>query len=478
MEKRETQMTKILVIEDEEAIRDEIVDWLQFEGYEVIGAENGLLGLDAAVRETPNLIVSDIVMPEMDGYGVLEALRADDNLALIPFIFLTARADHTDLRAGMELGASDYLTKPFTRHELLAAIQTQLARGGVVANLRQAKERADAILVSHPDAILIVNEDGRIETAVGGTERIFGHPPDTYEGQMAINLIDPLYTEQVEDALKELSPERSSISIELKVCETAREPFAAQLTLQSFAAYNDSRETLWYFRDTSHLKESEARTQRLVSNTTHELRTPLVSLRGFSEILLTRQLEPERQQRYLSLIHRQAVLLEEIVNDLLDVSRMGAGHAITIANDPVDLRAIIEGVLEAQVEIATDHHFELDFPALWPAVSGDAFRLEQVIRNLVSNAVKYSPTGGTVTIRGRIISGYGEISVQDQGIGMTPEQYQRLFEPFFRANDSIPGTGLGLTICKLIVEAHGGDIWADSLPGTGSTFFFTVPLME
>ncbi|MBL8163119.1 MAG: response regulator [Anaerolineae bacterium] len=121
-------MTKILVIEDEQVIRSEMVDWLQYENYEVIEAANGRQGLDAAIREIPDLIVCDIVMPQMNGLAVLQALRSNPDIAHIPFIFLTARANHESIQQGLELGANAYLTKPFTLDEVLGTIQTLIRK--------------------------------------------------------------------------------------------------------------------------------------------------------------------------------------------------------------------------------------------------------------------------------------------------------------------------------------------------------------
>lgn len=125
-------MTKILVIEDEDTIREEILDILEFEGYDAIGAEDGRAGVDLARLHHPDLILCDILMPELNGYGVLLALQVEPNTAAIPFLFLTAMADRSSVRKGMELGADDYLTKPFTNTELLAAIESRLERQTVV----------------------------------------------------------------------------------------------------------------------------------------------------------------------------------------------------------------------------------------------------------------------------------------------------------------------------------------------------------
>lgn len=132
-------MTKILVIEDADPLRNDILEMLSYEGFEVMGAENGLVGVEAARSYHPDLIVCDIMMPELDGYEVLEALRRDGKTAAIPFIFLTAKTDRVDVRHGMRLGADDYLTKPFMAAELLEAIHTRLEKRAALNKLAQAK---------------------------------------------------------------------------------------------------------------------------------------------------------------------------------------------------------------------------------------------------------------------------------------------------------------------------------------------------
>jgi two-component system, sensor histidine kinase and response regulator len=146
-------MTKILIIEDEQPILEEIMLCLEFEGYEPLGAEDGLSGVDAATHHHPDLILCDISMPAMDGYQVLQSVRSNHDLKLIPFIFLTAHGDRNFVRHGMELGADDYLTKPFTRSELLRAIRTRIERKSAIAETYQQEvenaKRELARLISH-----------------------------------------------------------------------------------------------------------------------------------------------------------------------------------------------------------------------------------------------------------------------------------------------------------------------------------------
>lgn len=145
-------MKRILVIEDEQSLRRDIMEMLAFEGYEVDGAENGAAGIAQAQRQLPDLIICDIMMPELDGYGVLDALRRNETTAAIPFIFLTARTDKGDRRQGMEQGADDYLTKPFTVQELLKSVDTRLRRRRDIEQVseRRLEDLRDSIILAMP----------------------------------------------------------------------------------------------------------------------------------------------------------------------------------------------------------------------------------------------------------------------------------------------------------------------------------------
>jgi signal transduction histidine kinase len=181
------------------------------------------------------------------------------------------------------------------------------------------------------------------------------------------------------------------------------------------------------------------------------------------------------------MINNQASQLASIIDDMLDISRLESGRGLEIKTEPFDMTNLTREVMQPLMETTPDRSFYcegLDSPT--PTL-GDPFRLAQVIRNLLSNAIKYSGPGDDITIRGKKTDHHLEISVIDTGIGMTAEQQRHLFQKFYRAdasNRSIGGTGLGLTICKLIVEGHGGEIWAESKLGRGTTFTFTIPLPD
>jgi len=233
-------------------------------------------------------------------------------------------------------------------------------------------------------------------------------------------------------------------------------------------------------QDVTRWREADRLKTQLLNTVAHELRTPLTSILGFSEILLNRQLSPARQWRYLHMINDQSARISEIVNDLVDVSRLEAGRGLDFNLELVYLGELMdEAVMSYDEDITANYEFQLDGFTELPPVKGDAFRLAQVCRNLVSNGIKYSPQGGKIIISGRLVPGYVEITVKDHGIGMTAEQQSYLFEPFYRAdtsNTAVEGAGLGLAISKLVIEQHGGRIWVESEWGAGTTVHFTLPV--
>ncbi|MGQ9627652.1 MAG: GAF domain-containing protein [Anaerolineae bacterium] len=230
------------------------------------------------------------------------------------------------------------------------------------------------------------------------------------------------------------------------------------------------------------LKEIDRMKSSFLSTAAHELRTPLTSIRGFSELLLVRKdIGPEERQQFLEFIHKQAVALTRLVDDLLDLSRIESGRGFHIAAEPVDMSQVIEENVRIFSEQSAIHSYRIVGPEKWPVLIGDKDKLSQVMRNLLSNATKYSPQGGEVVIEARNKEGYLEISVSDQGIGMSAEQVARIFEKFYRgdaSNTAIEGTGLGMVIVRHIVEGHGGKIWVESEQGVGTTVTFVLPLPD
>jgi signal transduction histidine kinase len=233
-------------------------------------------------------------------------------------------------------------------------------------------------------------------------------------------------------------------------------------------------------QDTQALSEANRLKAELLSTLAHEMRTPLTSIKGYSTALLMEDVsfDPQSQAEFLQIIDQECDVLQDLIHDLLESSIIDAG-LLRIEPQPVRLPRLAQAVVDDVARRTDKHRLLLDFQD-FPIVDADPQRIAQVLRNLLDNAVKYSPDGGVIVVRGEVNRDEVVISVADQGVGLAPADLNRLFEKFFRVKSGlvrhVVGAGLGLPICHTIVEGHGGRIWAESNVGEGTTLYFTLPL--
>jgi two-component system phosphate regulon sensor histidine kinase PhoR len=238
--------------------------------------------------------------------------------------------------------------------------------------------------------------------------------------------------------------------------------------------------TILIFHDLTRLKQLENARKDFVANVSHELRTPLSLIKGYTETLIDGAKEnPEVAAKFLATIDRNAERLKLLIEDLLTISELESGR-LRMNLQPVALRGVVSKVFSDLTSKAQARKVTLrdEVPEL--RVSGDADRLEQVLGNLVDNAIKYGAQSGTVIVAARALDGAQvEVCVQDDGPGIPADALERVFERFYRVDKARSreqgGTGLGLSIVKHIVQSHGGRVWARSEPGQGTRFFFTLP---
>jgi len=232
--------------------------------------------------------------------------------------------------------------------------------------------------------------------------------------------------------------------------------------------------------DVTHEREVDRMKTEFISTAAHELRTPLTSIIGFSDILANRgDISEEERKRFLSYINKQGIHLANIVSDMLDISRIESGRGLELNKAMCDVREVIEDVIPYFQGITLKHEFLVDLPDEPVELSIDREKIEQLVKNILGNAVKYSPDGGVISEAGEIIEDNFEVSIEDHGIGMTSEQVEKIFDKFYRVDTSgtaTEGTGLGMVIVKYIVEAHGGKVWVESEFGKGTTVRFTIPM--
>lgn len=233
-------------------------------------------------------------------------------------------------------------------------------------------------------------------------------------------------------------------------------------------------------RDVSQLQSVEAAGQALLAAVSHELLSPIAIIKGHAETLQDPAMRaiPELADSALRAIDEEAERLRRLVANLLDAAQAASGTLI-IERVPLALGPLLERIVDRFRGRSRRHQFVLSLPGPLPLVLGDRQRLESVLYNLLDNAVKYSPQGGQVLVRAVIHAQEVEVVVEDEGVGIHREDQARIFEPYYRAapdrRPPVAGSGLGLYLCRTIIDAHGGRIWVESRPGRGAAFHFTVP---
>jgi signal transduction histidine kinase len=218
---------------------------------------------------------------------------------------------------------------------------------------------------------------------------------------------------------------------------------------------------------------------RLMSIVSHELRTPLSSLLGFTELLLTGEFDPEQIREFLTTIYTESARMKDLLDEFLDMQRLESGR-VELDIKPCDFHEVLKYIITTFQGYAKDVQIITKVAPNMPLLKGDKSKIEQIMKNFVSNAIKYSPNGGDVQIFVSFDSKEATICIEDHGLGIPEEALSKLFEEFYRVERethiNIKGTGLGLSITKQLIEAHGGRVWVQSKLGTGSKFFFTIPL--
>lgn len=354
----------------------------------------------------------------------------------------------------------------------------------------------DEILISN--RLLLEREGHTVLTAANGEEALTLFQP----GAVQLVIVDYFMPQMSgEEVIREIRKRDEEVQILLQTGYSGEKPPREMLRSLAIQGYHDKSEgperlLMWVevalksYSQVQKVREAEqAKAQliererlkdELVSIVSHELRTPLTSLRGFAELMLKRVFPPEKQREFLTVIHTEAVRLTNLINNFLDLQRMEAGRQ-TYDFVTVDILSVVCDALSVFSHGANgSHHFFLDTPRSLPPVWADADRLRQVLTNFLSNAVKFSPQGGEIHVGARHDGDQITIWVTDQGVGISPENINKLFTKFYRVDNKetrhVGGTGLGLAIVKEIVEAHKGRVWVESTLGSGSTFFFAIPV--
>jgi signal transduction histidine kinase/DNA-binding response OmpR family regulator len=568
----------ILIAEDSPTQAEHLRHFLEQQGYQVVAAKNGREALELMARHKPHLLISDIVMPEMDGYELCQFIRSDPNLEDLPVIFLSVLSDPADIMKSLECGADGFIVKPFKAEPLLERIrlmsasrdlrkrqekpepvevafhgkkyrvkadrlqimnllvstyeatveknsqllkaQTELqSQAAELAAQGQELQRLASFSQMNPQPIVEININGRITyynqaalAALGKMGKVADlknfFPDDLreilatakqtgekhFQREVVVNgavffenihfaeqfkalrlyAVDITERQRQEEERQKLLAEQQALTEELTATNEELATQAEELTLQKeeLEKLNDNLRS-----EQQLLEMANEELESFSYSVSHDLKTPVRAIEGFSRMLLTEhagKLDAEGH-RLLQVITTNTQLMHHFIDDLLALSRLGRWQ---IRKSVVNLNSMARQVFEQLRAQQPERNLQLILTDLPPGL-GDQSLLYQVMQNLLGNAVKFtgSREAGVIEVGGRTGDKENIYYVKDNGVGFDERYASNLFRPFQRLHicAEYEGTGIGLAIVKRIIQRHGGRVWAEGQVGEGATFFFSLP---
>ncbi len=367
-----------------------------------------------------------------------------------------------------------------------AAIAVRNAQ--LYTRLRYEEHRLSAIIDSVADGILILGSDHRVEHCNPALARMLGTTKEAILRQPHQEVIrfsrvkEGMTLEQAEAGGWPLTP-NATLYVEGDLARNDQMPLPVGVTYAPLLTPEGNLvNVIASVRDITRFREAEELKSTFISIISHELKTPVALIKGYVGTLRREDAIWDRQvvEDSLAVIEEEADRLTQLIENLLDASRLQAG-ALSIHLADVALDALAKRIAERFQTQTTKHTIVVDFPEAFPIILGDEDRLSQVLSNLVSNAIKYSPEGGEIRIRGQVRPNQVIVCVSDQGPGIASEDIPYVFDRFYRSVDAsrkTKGAGLGLYLARAVVEAHGGRIWVDPRPGDGARICFSLPKAE
>jgi two-component system, OmpR family, phosphate regulon sensor histidine kinase PhoR len=473
----------ILVIDDEERVREGCRKVLTRDGYEVTIAASGEIGLDMIERRHYDIILLDLMMPSLSGFDVLAHVKTLHPDTVI--IVISGYATVENSIEAMKRGAFDFIPKPFSPEQLRVLTKKAIEYTRAMQDIADEKSRMRVLINRLTDGVMATDSAKRVVLANPAFLRLTGCREVEAVGREVGALIPNAQIEQMIDRSLSLSGDGLAELTEEICCEAEAGQTAPILNARCIPYIDRAGRnvgTITVLHDITTLKRMDQIKSEFVSMVSHEIRSPLNSVLAQMQIILD-GLAGEvtaRQQEILGRASAKVKSLVSLSSELLDLARIESG---LISQEMEQLN--LSDILTDQVSFhAAKAHGKGIALALEPlpelaSVFVDRRNMEEVFSNLISNAISYTPEGGTVTVAAAIEGGYLKASVSDNGIGMAPEDLGHIFNRFYRIkNDKtrfIIGTGLGLAIVKSIVEAHNGFIRVESEPDRGSTFHVYIP---
>ncbi|MFO0831526.1 MAG: ATP-binding protein [Phycisphaerales bacterium] len=498
---------RVVLADDNADMREYVQRMLSGEGYAVVAVPDGRAALDEAERERPDLLLSDVMMPGLDGFSVLRAVRAHPELSDLAVILLSARAGEEAKVEGLERGADDYLVKPFSAAELKARVRANIE----VSRLRRSaaereralrleaeseRDRLQIVLGAIRDRFVVIDSEWRFRFASESWCAVTGYSREQAVGRSVWELFPHVAGTAWEARVRRVMASRQPDSFEFQDESTGQwwdvrvSPVAgggvSQLALDitERRRMEDERRQLL---DSERAARAEAeRATRLkdefLATLSHELRTPLNAITGWAHLLRKDAGDAERVRKGIEVIERNTRIQTQLIADLLDMSRIITGK-MRLDVQRVELPVVVHAAIESVSPAAEAKGIRLQavIEPISDAVNGDPARIQQIVWNLLSNAIKFTPKGGRVQVVLARVNSHVEITVGDTGRGIDPAFLPHVFDRFRQADSTAArsqgGLGIGLALVKQLAELHGGRVRARSDgEGQGATFVVELPL--
>jgi signal transduction histidine kinase/DNA-binding response OmpR family regulator len=491
---------RVLLADDNRDMRDYLARLLRREQWKVDVVADGNAALEAALASPPDVVLTDVMMPKRDGFQLLHALRADPRTREVPVILLSARADSGARIEGLEAGAADYIVKPFGARELIARVQLQITNKQMRAALEAQRAELYSAFMQAPVPICVLRgPDLVFEMANALYCKFVGREASAVLGRPLLDAIPEVRGQGFDVLLREvIATGVAKVIDETLIPLDLKGDGALEDTYWS-SSYSPLREpddhiervlcVLNHTTDQVRVRKDLERQRELAKSATrakdeflamlgHELRNPLAPILTALQLLHLRG----EKTKESSIIERQVKHLVRLVDDLFDVARIARGQ-IVLKRELLDLADVVAAALEIATPLVEEcrHTLTVDVPHHSLMVHGDRIRLAQVVSNLLTNAAKYTESGGTLAIAASRRQEWVELRVRDSGIGIAPSMVPRVFDLFSQEQQGIDraqgGLGLGLAIVRNIVQLHGGDVAVHSEGlAKGSEFLVRLPL--
>jgi PAS domain S-box-containing protein len=522
---------KALIVEDNKDSRNLLMKQLRAHGQEVIAATNGVEALEQALKQHPDIIISDILMPVMDGFQLCRECKMDENLQDIPFIFYTATyVDEKDEELALMLGADKFIRKPIEPDEFMSIIrgiirdaevrrlvrqkpaakvekevfklyserlvnklekkmldlETEIAgRKQAEEKLRQSEEKYRTLFEASADGILMADMETRqFQYANPAMCRMLGYTEEELR-TMDVAAIHP--KEDLQRVVAEFEAQaRGDKTLAPDIPCLRKDGTIVYADINTVNITVDGRKcNAGFFRDITDRKKSEqqalvnaklASVGELVAGVAHEINNPLTGIIGYAQLLMERQNVPQNVKEDLQKIYEESQRTVRIVQNLLRFARQYKPE-----KNLVDINELVGRTLELEAYKMRTSNVGLStkLAADMPLILADYNQLQQVILNIITNArqaMAETKRKGTITVTTKTVEDYVRISMADNGPGISPENMTRIFDPFFTTKPAGSGSGLGLSVCHGIIIEHGGNIYAESTPGKGTTFIIELPI--